>query len=225
MGGLLESVWVRWVAWIGLNSMLKDGLNFDLESMGCLSVWVWVFFGFVVFFFFFFLGSLSFTGFEVWCFFLGLLMLWHTKLKLAMVWNWRYKWVSRFFFYYYYYFLFGLGWSGFFFFSFSFLLSLGLGDLGTGKEKRKKSKKKSCTEWQVWEPQTVWKILSDGKWVMVPNEYGILKWWVISEEWWVMSDEWWVTEIKWWKKVIQTASKGSNDSLKWQSLESSLVKC
>ena len=166
MGGLLESVWVWWVAWIGLNSMLKDGLNFDLESMGWLSVWVWVFFGFVVFFFFFFLGSLSFIGFEVWCFFLGLLMLWHTKLKLAMVWNWRYKWVSRFFFYYYYYFLFGLGWSGFlFFFSFSFLLSLGLGDLGTGKEKRKKSKKKSCTEWQVWEPQTVWKILSDGKWV------------------------------------------------------------
>ena len=86
-------------------------------------------------------------------------------------------------------------------------------------------KKKSCTEWQVWEPQTVWKILSDGKWVMVSNECGILKWWVISEEWWVMSDEWWVTEIKWWKKVIQTASKGSNDSLKWQSLESSLVKC
>ena len=167
MGGLLESVWVRWVAWIGLNSMLKDGLNFDLESMGCLSVWVWVFFGFVVFFFFFFLGSLSFTGFEVWCFFLGLLMLWHTKLKLAMVWNWRYKWVSRFFFYYYYYFLFGLGWSGFlFFFSFSFLLSLGLGDLGTRKEKKKKSKKKKL-HW----------VTSMGTTNSVKN----IKWWKMSD--------------------------------------------
>ena len=34
-----------WVAWIGLSSVLKDGLNFSLESVGCLLVWVWVFSG------------------------------------------------------------------------------------------------------------------------------------------------------------------------------------
>ena len=63
------------------------------------------------------------------------------------------------------------------------------------KERRKKSgkKKKYCTEWQVWIPQTMWKILSDDKWVMVLNGCGILKWWM--------------TEIEWLKKTIKTASK------------------
>ena len=30
-------------------------------------------------------------------------------------------------------------------------------------------KKKNCTEWQIWGPQIVWKILNDDKWVMVSN--------------------------------------------------------
>ena len=42
-------------------------------------------------------------------------------------------------------------------------------------------------------PQIVWKILSDGNWVMMPNECEKLsdEWWVMNYEWWVMSDEWW----------------------------------
>ena len=34
--------------------------------------------------------------------------------------------------------------------------------------------------------QIVWKILSDGNWVMMPKGYEKL-----SDEWWMMSDEWW----------------------------------
>ena len=49
-------------------------------------------------------------------------------------------------------------------------------------------------QWQVWGPQIVWKILSDEKWLMVPNKYGIL------------SDKLWVTEIEWWKILVQTGS-------------------
>ena len=48
-------------------------------------------------------------------------------------------------------------------------------------------------------PQTVWKILSDGNWVMMPNECEKL-----SDGWWVMIDEWWVMEIEWLKKWSQT---------------------
>ena len=46
----------------------------------------------------------------------------------------------------------------------------------------------------MYGPQIVWKILSDGNWVMMPN--GCEK---LSDEWWVMSYEWWVMEIEWWK--------------------------
>ena len=40
-------------------------------------------------------------------------------------------------------------------------------------------------------PQIVWKILSDGNWVMMPNECENLsnKWWVMSDEWWKLSDQ------------------------------------
>ena len=51
-------------------------------------------------------------------------------------------------------------------------------------------------------PQIVWKILSDGNWVMMPN--GCEK---LSDEWWVISYEWWVMEIEWWKNLGQTAPK------------------
>ena len=34
-----------------------------------------------------------------------------------------------------------------------------------------------------------WKILSDNKWVMVPNGVGCFKWWVAEIEWGVMSDK------------------------------------
>ena len=54
--------------------------------------------------------------------------------------------------------------------------------LGIGKKK-----KKSYTEWRYGTHQIVWKILSDGKWVMVPNRCEKL------------SDEWWVMEIEWQK--------------------------
>ena len=40
-------------------------------------------------------------------------------------------------------------------------------------------------------PQIVWKILSDGNWVMMPNGYEKL-----SDEWWVTSYEWWVMKIE-----------------------------
>ena len=60
----------------------------------------------------------------------------------------------------------------------------------TEKEKKKVEEKKNCPEWQVWNPQTIWKILSDDKWVMVPNECDILKWLMISNEWRVMGDKW-----------------------------------
>ena len=42
-------------------------------------------------------------------------------------------------------------------------------------------------------PQIVWKILSDGNWVMMPNECEKLsdELWVMSDEWWVMSDGNW----------------------------------
>ena len=39
-------------------------------------------------------------------------------------------------------------------------------------------KKKNCIKWQVWGPQIVWQILSDEKWVIVPN--GCEK---LSDEW------------------------------------------
>ena len=62
-------------------------------------------------------------------------------------------------------------WSDFFFFFFfhwvwwydlGFFFSL-------GSVIMKRKKKKNCTYWQVWDPQTVWKILSDDKWMIVPN--------------------------------------------------------
>ena len=40
-------------------------------------------------------------------------------------------------------------------------------------------------------PQIVWKILSYGNWVMMPNGCEKLsdKWWVMSYEWWKLSDQ------------------------------------
>ena len=35
----------------------------------------------------------------------------------------------------------------------------------------------------------VWKILSDGKWLMVSNKHGILEWWVMNDEWQKLSDQ------------------------------------
>ena len=47
-------------------------------------------------------------------------------------------------------------------------------------------------------PTNSWKILSDDKWVMVPNRVGCFKWWVMSDEWWVMKTEWWVIDDENW---------------------------
>ena len=46
-------------------------------------------------------------------------------------------------------------------------------------------------------PTNNWKLLSDDKWVMVPNKVGCFKWWVMSDENWVMSDGWWKLCDKW----------------------------
>ena len=46
-------------------------------------------------------------------------------------------------------------------------------------------------------PTNNWKLLSDDKWVMVPNKVGCFKWWVMSDENWVMNDGWWKLCDKW----------------------------
>ena len=60
--------------------------------------------------------------------------------------------------------------------------------LGTEKEKKKLYRLTGMSS------QIVWKILSDGNWVMMPN--GCEK---LSDEWWVMSYEWRVMSDKWLK--------------------------
>ena len=63
---------------------------------------------------------------------------------------------------------------------------------GGGKRKRKRIEKGQLTLGQCVGPTNSWKILSDDKWVMVPNGVGCFKWWVMSDGWWVMSDGNWV---------------------------------
>ena len=82
-----------------------------------------------------------------------------------------------YYYYYYYYFI---------------LASV---SLGTGKKK--------LYQLTSMGPQIVWKILSDGNWVMMPN--GCKK----------LSDEWWVMKIEWWKKWSQIAPNVSRDSVWW----------
>ena len=48
-------------------------------------------------------------------------------------------------------------------------------------------KKKKKHQLTGMDSQIVWKILSDGNWVMMPNRCEKL-----SDEWWKLSDEWWV---------------------------------
>ena len=90
-----------------------------------------------------------------------------------------------FFFSFFRFFFIGFGLLHWVFFFFFFI---GFGFLGTKKRKKKKK-----APWQAWAPQIVWKIVSDGNWVMKANECEKLsdKWWVISDELWVISDEWW----------------------------------
>ena len=64
--------------------------------------------------------------------------------------------------------------------------------MSLGTEKKKKKKLYRLTGMG---PQIVWKILSDGNWVMMSN--GCEK----------LSDELWVIEIEWSKKWSQTAPK------------------
>ena len=131
-------------------------------------------------FFFFFLLS-SFTSFGL---LLGFFFFFFSFFPFFFHWV---QSSPRFFFFFPFT---RFGWSELLFF-FSLPSFTGFGFRGT-------KKKKSCTEWQAWGPQTVWKILSDDKWVIVPNSLGIFEWWMIS-------DGNWVTEIEWWKKWIQTA--------------------
>ena len=48
----------------------------------------------------------------------------------------------------------------------------------------------------MYGPQIVWKILSDGNWVMMPNGCENLsdELWVMSDEWWKLSDEKWLAK-------------------------------
>ena len=66
------------------------------------------------------------------------------------------------------------------------------------KEKKKREREKSQLTLGQWVgPTNSWKILSDDKWVMVPNGVGYFKWWVMSDGWWVMSDGNWVRSDEW----------------------------
>ena len=79
---------------------------------------------------------------------------------------------------------FGLPFWGFLKFFF-FIIFFILASVSLGTEKGKKKKLYRLTGMGS---QIVWKILSDGNWVMMPN--GCEK---LSDEWWVMSDKWRVT--------------------------------
>ena len=73
------------------------------------------------------------------------------------------------------------------------------GEAGEKKKKKKKKGEKSQLTLGQWVgPTNSWKILSDDKWVMVPNGVGCFKWWMMGDGWWVMSDEWRKLSEEWW---------------------------
>ena len=110
-------------------------------------------------------------------------------------------WVSFFFFSFFF-----TGFGEFGFFSFSFFFSLGLVSLGIGGwREKKKEKKVKAAQGTGMGPTNSWKILSDDKWVMVPNGVECFKWWVMSDKNWVMSDEWWVMKTEWWMTLFFSA--------------------
>ena len=138
---------------------------FFLSSLGLMRAFLhplFFLFPFTLGGFFFFLHCMRFLGFFFLFFFLLLLSL---SSVLPFFFSFFFHWVwssvlasSSFFPSSFTGFKFLGFWFFFFFFFFTGLVSLGIG-----------KKKKNCTEWQVWDLQTVWKILSDDKWVMVPN--------------------------------------------------------
>ena len=74
-------------------------------------------------------------------------------------------------------------------FIYLFIFNISFGEFGYWKKKMrvwvlKKKKKHQLTG---MDSQIVWKILSDGNWVMMLNRCEKL-----SDEWWKLSDEWWV---------------------------------
>ena len=86
-----------------------------------------------------------------------------------------------------FFFLFFFHWFGLqlwvFYFIFIFIFYISFSEFGYWKEKKKKKSLYRLTGMGL---QIVWKILSDGNWVIMPK--GCEK---LSDEWWVMSDEWW----------------------------------
>ena len=82
------------------------------------------------------------------------------------------------FFFFFFFHWFGLQ---FWVFYFIFIFYISFGEFGYWKEKKKSLYRVTGMGLQI-----VWKILSDGNWVMMPK--GCEK---LSDEWWVMSDEWW----------------------------------
>ena len=121
----------------------------------------WLFF----FFFFFFLGWLFFSFFFFFLsfFFLGWLFVVFFLGWLFVVFFFTVRSSILVFIFYFFY--------------FNFLIA----SVSLGTEKKKMHRLTGMG------PQIVWKILSNGNWVMMPN--GCEK----------LSDEWWVIEIEWWK--------------------------
>ena len=72
-------------------------------------------------------------------------------------------------------------------------------------------------------PTNSWKILSDDKWVMVPNRVGCFKWWVMSDEWWKLSDEWWVMKTEWWVIIFLNQTRPYNHTNRKIECENSHV--
>ena len=73
---------------------------------------------------------------------------------------------------------------------------------GKRREETGGKKKSQLTLGQCVSPTNSWKILSDDKWVMMPNRMGCFKWWV-------MNDKWWVTKIE--LKVMSDKKKSKQD--------------
>ena len=121
-------------------------------------------------------------------------------------------WVSFFFFSFFYWFVY----SVLFFFFFLFSLVPRLTKLSEKKKKKKKKKprpnsqprrkKKKAALWQAWALQIVWKIVSDGNWVMKAN--GCEK----------LSDENWVTKFCWPNRLLNAIF------FFWEELKCRLLK-
>ena len=133
----------------------------------------------------FYFSSSSFIGFGFWGFFFFLFF--HWVLFLIGFFSSSLGFWVQFFLLLVFVLSLGSFFGWIFLGSVFFFFFTGFGEFGYRK---KKKKKRTCTTWQVWGSQIVWKILSDEKWVMVPN--GCKK---LSDEWWKLSDGNWMMKF------------------------------